>query len=118
MPDPAPPGDASRRTWLAAERTWLAWLRTALGAAAISLGVGRVLPALTHQSRVPYALLGVGYGLLAIAVLVAGTGRQQRTARALRRGEYSELPTSLVVWLSAGALVLALGTLVIVIVNF
>ncbi len=117
VPDPAPPGDASRRTWLAAERTWLAWWRTALGGAAISLGVGRVLPSVTHEARLPYAVLGVGYGLLAIAVLVAGTVRQQRTAQALRRGDYSELSTSLVLWLTAGALVLALGTLVIVIVN-
>ena len=37
-------GDASRRTWLAAERTVLAWLRTGLTATAVALGVGKVVP--------------------------------------------------------------------------
>jgi uncharacterized membrane protein YidH (DUF202 family) len=114
--DPEPQwGDASRRTWLAAERTWLAWWRTALGSAAVSLGVGRVLPDITHGTRWPYLLLGVGYGVLAIAVLVAGAIRQERTADALRHDSYSELSLSLVRWLTAGALVLSVGTLIIVI---
>lgn len=110
-------GDASRRTWLAAERTWLAWWRTALGSAAVSIGVGRILPDVSHGARWPFTLLGIGYGLLAIAVLLAGAVRQQRTADALRRGSYSEMSRSLVLWLTGGALVLAVGTLIIVIVK-
>jgi putative membrane protein len=110
-------GDPSRRTWLAAERTWLAWWRTALGAAAVSLGVGRVLPDITHGTRWPYVLLGAGYGLLAIAVVVAGALRQQRTAEALRRGSYSEMSSALVLGLTGGALLLALGTLILVLVK-
>jgi uncharacterized membrane protein YidH (DUF202 family) len=114
-PDPEPDfGDPTRRTWLAAERTWLAWWRTALGAVAVSIGVGRILPYVTHGARWPFTLLGIGYGVLAIAVLLAGAVRQQRTAEALRRKSYSELSTSLVLWLTAGALVLAVGTLIIV----
>ncbi len=109
--------DATRRTWLAAERTWLAWWRTALGAAAVSIGVGRVLPDVVHSARWPFTLLGIGYGLLAIAVLLAGAIRQQRTAEALRRGSYSEMSTSLVLWLTAGALVLAVGSLILVVVK-
>jgi uncharacterized membrane protein YidH (DUF202 family) len=120
MPQPAEHpepelGDASRRTWLAAERTWLAWWRTALGSAAVSLGVGRVLPDITHGTRWPYVLLGIGYGVLAIAVLLAGAIRQEQTADALRRNSYSELSLSLVRWLTAGALLLSVGTLIIVI---
>jgi putative membrane protein len=108
------PRDASRRTLLAAERTWLAWWRTALGAAAVSVGVGRVLPAVTKGARWPYTVLGIGYGVLAAAILVAGAVRQQRTDRALRRGYYSHLSSGLMLCLTAGALLLVVGTLILV----
>jgi putative membrane protein len=110
-------GDPTRRTWLAAERTWLAWWRTALGAAAVAIGVGRVLPDIVHSARWPFTLLGIGYAVLAIAVLLAGAVRQERTAQALRRGSYSEMSTALVLWLTAGALVLAVGSLVLIAVK-
>ena len=113
--DESPQGaDASRRTWLAAERTWLAWWRTALGSAGASIAVGRLVPSLIHGARWPFAILGLGYGVLAIAVLCIGAVRQRHTARELRRGSYSELSPSFVVALTIGALLLAIGTLVIV----
>jgi len=77
--------DVKRRTWLAAERTWLAWWRTGLGAAAVSIGVGRLLPGLTGGALWPLRLLGLGYGVVAIAVLVIGAVRQNQVAAALRR---------------------------------
>jgi uncharacterized membrane protein YidH (DUF202 family) len=110
-------GDPTRRTWLAAERTWLAWWRTALGSAAVAIGVGRVLPDVVHSARWPFTLLGIGYAVLAIAVLLAGAVRQQRTAEALRRGSYSEMSSALVLWLTGGALVLAVGSLILVVVK-
>lgn len=121
-PDPDPdPGagdpelaDVKRRTWLAAERTWLAWWRTGLGAAAVSIGVGRLLPGLTGGSRWPLKVLGLGYGLVAIAVLVIGAIRQRQVAAALRRGSYEELSTPLVMWLTAAAVALSLATLVVI----
>jgi putative membrane protein len=112
-----PPADPTRRTWLAAERTWLAWWRTGLGAAAVAIGVGRVLPDLTHGARWPFRLLGLAYGVLAIAMLVAGAVRQRRTADALRRGSYDELTSSLVMWLTAAAVLLSAATLVIIAVG-
>jgi putative membrane protein len=39
--------DATRRTRLANERTYLAWWRTGLTAFAVSLGAGKLVPALT-----------------------------------------------------------------------
>jgi putative membrane protein len=110
--------DVTRRTWLAAERTWLAWWRTALGAAAAAIGVGRLVPSLTHGSSWPFAALGVGYALLAIVVLIGGLMRQRTTERALRSGEFTSLPEPLVVGLTAGAIVLAVGTLIVVATNF
>jgi uncharacterized membrane protein YidH (DUF202 family) len=106
--------DVTRRTWLAAERTWLAWWRTGIGASAVAIGVGRILPELTHGARWPFRALGIAYGALAIAVLVIGAVRQQRTNEALRRGSYSELSSPTVLWLTAGSVAVSLGAIVLV----
>lgn len=58
--------------------------------------------------------MGVGYGLLAVAVLIVGAVRQHRSARALRRGSYDELSTSLVIWLTAAALSLSVCIVILV----
>jgi putative membrane protein len=114
--EPAAPqnSDVTRRTWLAAERTWLAWWRTGIGASAVAIGVGRIVPELTHGARWPFRVLGVAYGLIAVAVLVLGGIRQQRTAEALRRDSYNELSSPLVLYLTAAAVVVSLGALVLV----
>ena len=122
MPQEAEPGssqnsDVTRRTWLAAERTWLAWWRTGIGASAVAIGVGRVVPELTHGARWPWRVLGIAYGLIAVAVLVLGAVRQQRTADALRRGSYSELTSPLVLYLTAAAVAVSLGAVVLVAVG-
>jgi putative membrane protein len=110
--------DASRRTWLAAERTWLAWWRTGIAATAVAIAVGRIVPAITHGARWPLRVVGIGYGLLAIAALVVGAIRQRMTADALRRGSYAELSTPVVMWLTAAAVLLALGAVALVAVRF
>ena len=107
--------DVKRRTWLAAERTWLAWWRTGVAAAAVSVGVGRLLPGLTSGARWPLRVLGLGYGLLAISVLVIGAVRQRRVAAALRRGGFEELSSSTVTWLTAAGVLLAIVTIAAVI---
>jgi putative membrane protein len=109
--------DASRRTWLAAERTWLAWWRTGIAAAALAIGVGRIAPAITHGARWPYRVVGIGYGLLAVAALVIGAIRQRTTADALRRGSYAELSTGVVMWLTASAVLLSAGAVALVAVR-
>lgn len=106
--------DVTRRTWLAAERTWLAWWRTGIGASAVAIGVGRVVPELTHGARWPWRVLGIAYGLIAVAVLVIGGIRQSRTANALRRGSYDELSGPLVLYLTAAAVILSLGAVILV----
>jgi putative membrane protein len=109
-PDPGD-ADVSRRTWLAAERTWLAWWRTGLGTAALAVAVGRIVPGLAGGVRWPYRLLGIGYGLLAVAVLILGAVRQQRAGDALRRGGLNELSSLLVVGLTAVAVALSTATI-------
>ena len=109
-----PAVDATRRTSLAAERTWLAWWRTGLGAAAVAIGVGRVLPSLAAGSKWELRALGLGYGALAVVVLVIGGVRQARVAEALRRGSYDELGASTVVWFTVAAVALAVATLIVI----
>jgi uncharacterized membrane protein YidH (DUF202 family) len=114
--DPATPqnSDVTRRTWLAAERTWLAWWRTGIGASAVAIGVGRILPELTHGARWPFRALGIAYGVIAVAVLVIGAVRQQRTSDALRRGSYSELSSPTVMYLTAAAVVVSVGSIIVI----
>lgn len=106
--------DDSRRTLLAAERMWLAWWRTGLGATAVAVAVGRILPGLAGGARWPLRLLGLGYGALAVAVLVIGAVRQNRVAAALHRGDYDEISAPLVIRLTVTAVTLALATLAVV----
>src|SRR3954454_10211190 len=86
---PAKAGDpgAASRTGMAAERTWLAWWRTALGATAGAMGVGRIAPEALHVPSAPYIILGCGYGLLAVALLVAGALRPRALVRGVERWE-------------------------------
>jgi putative membrane protein len=115
---PTDADDVTRRTWLAAERTWLAWWRTGLGAAAVALAVGRLVPEAAHGARWPFHVIGIGYGVLAIAALIAGAVRQRRTDDALRRGSYEALSSPLVMWLTAAAVLLSVGTVVLIAARF
>jgi putative membrane protein len=108
--------DVTRRTWLAAERTWLAWWRTGLAVSAVALAVGRLLPGVTSGARWPSRVLGLGYALLAVAVFVIGAARQRGTADALRRGSLDELPWRIVSIFTAASIVLAAGTVVVIVV--
>ena len=104
----------SRRTWLAAERTWLAWWRSGIAVGAVALAVGRFLPSVTHGARWPLRILGVGYGLLSVVILLIGAYRHHRTADAIRRGDYEELSGPVVTGLTVAAIALsALATIAV-----
>jgi putative membrane protein len=107
--------DPTRRTWLAAERTWLAWWRSGITAAAAAIAVGRLIPELAGGSHTPYVLLGSGYALLAVGVLVAGARRHRQVSAALERGDYAGVAGAWVTGLTVAALLLALGTLAVII---
>jgi putative membrane protein len=106
--------DVTRRTRLAAERTWLAWWRTGVAVSAVGVAVGRLLPELGHHERWLFRVLGIGYALLAVALLVVGAVRQRRVELSLRRGEYDALSSPLVMILTAAGIALAALTLVLV----
>ena len=120
MANPPPPAPASdldqaRRTSMAAERTWLAWWRTALAASAGALAVGRLAPEVLHVAPWPYIVLGCGYAALAIGLLLSGAQRQRDLERAMRSGDHVPLPFRIVLLFTAGGVLLALMTVVLVI---
>jgi putative membrane protein len=109
-PEPSPAIDATRRTFLAEERTFLAWLRSGLAAIAVCLAVGRLLPALLDADQGVYRVLGVGYGLLGIFLMVYGAIRQRVVERHLIAGGFAPLPLWVVLILGGAGLVLGVAT--------
>jgi uncharacterized membrane protein YidH (DUF202 family) len=116
-PEPAGPAGDTTRTGMAAERTWLAWWRTGLVATAGALGVGRLAPQFLHVARVPYVILGCGYALLAVALLIVGARRQRGLQHAIDSGQPEPLPVAMVAGFTVGGVVLAVMTAVLVIAN-
>jgi inner membrane protein YidH len=121
MREPQPPergrfdeaGDATRRTRLANERTYLAWWRTALTAFAVSIGSGKLVPALASGATWAYTAIGIGFA--AVGVFCSGYGfwRYREVEDAISRGEFARPGERLVAVLSGlGA---ALGALLVVV---
>ena len=120
VPEPESPAptaaqvDVWQRTSMAAERTWLAWWRTALTATAGALAVGRFAPELLDVAPWPYVLLGLGYAVLALGLLVFGARRQHELQRALLDGVHAPLPFRLVAAFTIGGVLLVIMTVVLV----
>ena len=106
--------DVWQRTSMAAERTWLAWWRTALTATAGALAVGRFAPELLDVAPWPYVLLGCGYAVLALALLVCGALRQRELERSILDGVHAPLPFRLVAAFTIGGVLLVITTVVFV----
>jgi putative membrane protein len=106
--------DVAQRTSMAAERTWLAWWRTALAATVGALGAGRLAPELLEVAAWPYVVLGIGYAVVAIGLLVSGAQRQRELQRALDAGSHAPLSFRLVAVFTVAGVVLALTTIALV----
>jgi putative membrane protein len=106
--------DATRRTRLANERTYLAWWRTGLTSFAVCIGVGRIVPGLSHVTKWPYEAVGAGYGLLGISFMIAGQLRIREVEQALRRGEFPPLGDRLMTAVLAAGLILGVATVALV----
>src|SRR5262245_30256281 len=114
---PRPGGDpgAPQRTAMAAERTWLAWWRTALAATAGALGVGRLAPELLGVVSWPYVVLGAGYAVMAIGLLLTGALRMRQLDEAVRSGRQVPLRFPVIAVFTGGGVLLTLLTMVLVI---
>jgi putative membrane protein len=106
--------DATRRTRLANERTYLAWWRTGLAALAVSLGAGKLVPALTTGAQWPYTIVGVGFAGLGVLFIGYAFLRHKRVERAISRGEFAPPEEGFITAMAAVGVLLGLLVLVIV----
>ncbi len=113
----ADPGrdSAPRRTYLAAERTYLAWLRTGLASIGIALAVGRLIPALINTSQTAFAFLGIGYAILGVFLVIYAAVNARRIRRALEEDRPLPSDWAVILTTTAGALVLAAMTMVMLV---
>ena len=106
--------DATRRTRLANERTYLAWWRTGLTTLAVSVGTGKIVPAVSGGTAWPYEALGVAFAVVGVAFMVYAYVRQRSVDEALARGEYSPFRLESAFAFALLGVLLALGTIAIV----
>jgi putative membrane protein len=107
--------DATRRTRLANERTYLAWWRSGLTAFAVSIGAGKLVPAVASGPSWPFETLGAAFGALGVAFVAFGYVRQRAVESALARGEYAELREPVAIGLTVVGLLLGVGTVLAVV---
>jgi putative membrane protein len=107
-------GDATRRTRLANERTYLAWWRTSLTAFAVSIGAGKLVPALATGASWPYTAIGIGFAIVGAFCSSYAFWRHREVEEAVSRGEFAPPDERLVALLSGiGA---TLGVLLVVVI--
>jgi putative membrane protein len=105
--------DATRRTRLANERTYLAWWRTGLTAFAVSIGSGKLVPALTTGATWPYTAIGIGFAIVGVFCVGYAFWRYREVEEAVGRETFAPPDERLVLLLSGvGA---ALGVLLVVV---
>lgn len=110
--------DVDRRTSLAGERTLLAWWRTGFTAIAAALALGRVVPALiNHGNRWPYVVVGLGFALYGIALIMFGTRRIKRLNDELGVAEPDRAVERPLLGLAGVGVLLGIATVVLIIVQ-
>jgi uncharacterized membrane protein YidH (DUF202 family) len=105
-------GDATRRTRLANERTALAWWRTGLAAFAVSLGSGRIAPAVAGGPQTLYSLVGVLFAVLGVMLIAYGRQRGREVDEAISQGLYRRADERL---LTVAAALAAVGGLLLIV---
>ncbi len=104
--------EATRRTRLATERTYLAWWRTGLAAFAVSLGAGRLVPAIAGGPQLLYSIVGLLFAALGVTLIIYGRRRGREVDQAISEGGYRQADERLLTLISALAL---LGGLLVVV---
>jgi putative membrane protein len=107
------PRDATRRTRLANERTYLAWWRTGLTAFAVSIGSGKLVPALASGATWPYTVIGIGFAIVGAFCSGYAFWRYREVEEAVSRAEFAHPDERLVALLSGVGF--ALGVLLVVV---
>ncbi len=123
--DKEPPGggqfdeqrDATRRTRLANERTYLAWWRTGLAAFAVSLGAGRIAPAIAGGPQTLYTVVGVLFAALGLLVIAYGRRRGREVDDAISEGGYRHADERLLTLISVLAAIGGLLLIILIIIG-
>ena len=110
-------GDPTRRTYLAQERTLLAWWRTAFAAIGVALAVGRLVPEIAHLPKIPFLILGAGWGALGVGLVSFGLVRQRAGDRAIRAGGYLHVSSRWLVVLTGYLVVLMVATIAMLFID-
>jgi inner membrane protein YidH len=109
--------DATRRTHLANERTYLAWLRSGLTSVAVGLGVAKFLPDFGGGAAWPYVVLGTGFCVLGVAMVVLGIRRLRQVSAGLERGAFGPLEDTSAIGIGVATIVLAVAAILVVVAN-
>lgn len=109
--------DATRRTRLANERTYLAWWRTGLASLAVSLGAGKLVPALTTGAQWPYTIIGIGFAMVGMLFIGYALVRHRHVEQAISRGEFSPPGEGFITVLAVVGVLLGLFVLAVVAVK-
>ena len=104
-----------RRTRLAGERTYLAWWRTGLAAFVVSLGAGRLVPAVAGGPQALYSLVGVLFAGLGILLIAYGRQRGREVEDAVSQGRYRRADERV---LTLVALLAGLGGVMLIVLIF
>jgi putative membrane protein len=108
-------GDATRRTRLANERTYLAWWRTGLAAFAVSIGAGRLVPAVAGGPQALYSVTGVLFAVVGILVILYGHRRGREVDTAISEGRFQRADDRVLAVLAGLA---AIGGLLLIVLIF
>ena len=110
--------EVDRRTSLAGERTLLAWWRTGFTAIAAALALGRVVPALINNgTRWPYVVVGLGFAIYGIVLIIFGTRRIHRLSVELGIAEPDRASERQMLVLAGVGVLLGIATIVLIIVQ-
>jgi putative membrane protein len=110
-------GDATRRTRLANERTYLAWWRTGLAAFAVSIGAGRLVPAVAGGPQALYSATGVLFAVVGILVIIYGRKRGRDVDAAISEGRFERADDRVLALLAALATIGGLMLIVLILVG-
>jgi putative membrane protein len=124
-PDDEPPGgghfdehgDATRRTRLANERTYLAWWRTGLAAFVVSVGAGRLVPAVAGGPQALYSVTGVLFAVIGILVILYGHRRGREVDTAISEGRFQRADDRVLAVLAGLAAIGGLLLIVLILVG-